>query len=194
MAMGLGFLGRGRGRIYTIWVSTLHIAGAILGGALVGGLVGAAGMLLSLDKFRWETIFIATVVALWYSIGPSAASLGLKRQVPRSWERTLTPPARFFFWGMLLGSGVATIIPHATFLVLLAVQSTSGVLLGAVSGAVFGASRQIMAILILFPQTYRNTPEMIGLLLHRHSSAFSRASVLCTLVAAAVFIVLSLAR
>ncbi len=52
----------------------------------------------------------------------------------------------------MLGSGVATPIFHTAFLLLLATQLTSGVDLGLLSGALFGAARQATALLPLLAQ------------------------------------------
>jgi hypothetical protein len=52
----------------------------------------------------------------------------------------------------MLGSGVATPIFHTAFLLLLATQLTSGVALGLLSGALFGAARQATALLPFLAQ------------------------------------------
>ena len=59
----------------------------------------------------------------------------------------MPPRRRYFLWGVLLGSGVATPILSSAFLVLLSAQLTSGILLGALAGFVFGATREAMALL-----------------------------------------------
>ncbi len=58
----------------------------------------------------------------------------------------MTPIVRYFLWGMLLGCGVATVVPYARFAVLLGLQATSGLALGALSGAVYGAAREAVPV------------------------------------------------
>jgi hypothetical protein len=59
----------------------------------------------------------------------------------------MSPWPRFFFWGVLLGSGVGTLIPYSSFLILLGAQLTSGPAVGGVSGALFGGTRAAMALI-----------------------------------------------
>ena len=148
MAVGLGLLGRGdTRRALGLWA--LHVAGAALAGALIGGLVGAVGALAGLAAWRPWIIASGAILALALGLRRTPPKLGRQRQVPRRWAPG-TPPSRVYLvWGAMLGSGVATPIFHTAFLVLLAAQSTSGVALGLVSGALFGAARQATALLPL---------------------------------------------
>jgi hypothetical protein len=148
MAVGLGLLGRGETR-QAIGLWALHIAGAALAGALLGGLAGAAGALLGLAAWRPWLIAAAALLAFALALRPRPPKLGRQRQVPRRWAPG-TPPSRvYLIWGAMLGSGVATPIFHTAFVVLLAAQLTGGVALGLVSGALFGAARQATALLPL---------------------------------------------
>ena len=148
MAVGLGLLGRGETR-QALGLWALHIAGAALAGALLGGLVGGVGELAGLDAWRPWVVAIAALFALGLGLRRQPPKLGRQRQVPRRWAPG-TPPSRVYLvWGAMLGSGVATPIFHTAFLVLLAAQLTGGVVLGLVSGALFGAARQATALLPL---------------------------------------------
>jgi hypothetical protein len=148
MAVGLGLLGRGGTRqAIGLWV--LHVAGATLAGALLGGLVGGAGALVGLAEWRPWVIAAGALLALGLALVRTPPKLGRQQQVPRRWALG-TPPSRVYLvWGAMLGSGVATPIFHTAFLVLLAAQLTGGVALGLVSGALFGAARQVTALLPL---------------------------------------------
>jgi hypothetical protein len=68
-----------------------------------------------------------------------------RRQVPRGWIRAYGAPRAYAVWGALLGSGVATIVPHSAYLVLLAAELVSGPKAGALAGAAFGLTRGLMA-------------------------------------------------
>ena len=126
----------------------LHVAGAALAGALLGGLVGGVGALAGLAAWRPWVVGGAALLALALGLRRRPPKLGRQRQVPRRWAPG-TPPARLSSLGAMLGSGVATPIFHTAFLVLLAAQLTGGVALGLISGALFGAARQATALLPL---------------------------------------------
>src|SRR5579885_3313339 len=83
----------------------LHISGAALGGAAIGGILGWLGSLFLLATWRLEIIVPLTAFALWQSLSKRPLRLGCQRQVPRQWNQTLPPGSRYFFWGLLLGSG-----------------------------------------------------------------------------------------
>src|SRR5215204_5254463 len=136
MAVGLGLLGRG-GTRQALGLGVLHVAGAALAGALLGGLVGGIGSLAGLEAWRPWIIGGTALLALGLALLPRPPKLGRQRRAPG------TPPARvYLIWGAMLGSGVATPIFHTAFLLLLAAQLTGGVVLGFISGALFGAARQ----------------------------------------------------
>lgn len=164
MVMTMGLLGR-EGNRKIAYLGFTHVLGAAIGGAIVGGLLGIIGQLLSLLMWRKELILIVTIFALWQSVTRRPARLGIQRQVPRTWIHTMPLELCNFLWGMLLGSGVATVIPYSAFLILLTTQLTSGLILGCLSGALFGGVRQLVALLPLSLQEYRLCPEKAGMLM-----------------------------
>jgi hypothetical protein len=148
MAVGLSLLGRG-GTRQALGLGALHVAGAALAGALLGGLVGGVGALAGLEAWRPWVIAGGALLAFALGLRRQPPKLGRQRQVPRRWAPG-TPPGRVYLvWGAMLGSGVVTPIFHSAFLVLLAAQLTGGVALGLISGALFGAARQATALLPL---------------------------------------------
>lgn len=54
----------------------------------------------------------------------------------------MRPELSFFLWGVMLGTGVLTVIPYSAALVILSAQFTSSVVAAAASGAVLGAARE----------------------------------------------------
>jgi hypothetical protein len=148
MAVGLGLLGRG-GTRQALGLWALHVAGAALAGALLGGLVGGVGALLGVEAWRPWIVGGAALLALGLGLRQTPPKLGRQRQVPRRWAAGTSPARVYLVWGAMLGSGVATPIFHTAFLVLLAAQLTGGVTLGLLSGALFGAARQATALLPL---------------------------------------------
>src|SRR5215212_3747848 len=129
MAVGLGLLGRG-GTRQALGFWALHMAGAALAGALLGGLAGGGGALVGLEAWRSWIVGGGALLALALGLRPQPPKLGRQRQVPRRWAAGTSPARVYLVWGAMLGSGVATPIFHTAFLVLLAAQLTDGVALG----------------------------------------------------------------
>lgn len=177
MAMTMGFLGREKkGNIP--YLGFFHVLGATLGGAVIGGFLGIIGQLLSLWIWHRELILIVTALALWQALTRRPARLGIQRQVSRAWAHTMLLELRYFLWGVLLGSGVATVIPYSAFLILLTTQLTSGFTLGCLSGALFGGTRQLVALLPLAQEQYRLQPEKAGMLMPILARAVSALNIL----------------
>lgn len=164
MVMTMGFLGREKRRSI-IYLGFFHIMGALLGGAIIGGLLGLIGQSLSLWRWRSEIILIVAIFALWQAMTKRPAKLGMQRQVPRTWVRTMFPELCYFLWGAILGSGVATVIPYSAFLVLLSAQLTSSFVWGCLSGTLFGAARQLISLIPLIQTHYRLHPEDAAMLI-----------------------------
>ena len=155
MAAGLGLLGRGR-TTHAVPLWTLHVLGAAAAGAALGGLLGVIGALLALDAWRPWVVGAVALGALTLALRRQPPKLGRQRQVPRRWAPG-TPVARvYLIWGAMLGCGVATPISHTAFLLLAGAQLTAGLALGLASGAIFGATRQAMA---MAPVLVRFAPE-----------------------------------
>jgi hypothetical protein len=142
MAMGLGFLGRESG-IRSTTVGLLHVFSAAAGGALVGAGLGFAGELAGIDgAAQLWVLGITGVAALAIAVRPRPMNLGRPCQVPQRWSKTM-PAARLYgVWGLMLGSGVVTLIPYSAHLVLLAAQFAAGPALGAISGGLYGFVRE----------------------------------------------------
>ncbi len=120
--------------------------GAAAAGAVVGGLAGLLGGLLGLAAWRPIVIAVVAGVALYLGTRTMPPKIGRQRQVPRRWS-TGTPISWIYLvWGVMLGSGLYTPVYQTAFLVLLGAQLTAGWQLGLLSGAIFGAFRQMTAL------------------------------------------------
>jgi hypothetical protein len=148
MAVGLGFPGRG-GTWFRVQSTTLHLLGSALGGAAAGIVLALIGGAASLNEHRVITVGTATVLALFFSLRRRPPKLGLQVQVPRTWRYTMLPQVRYVLWGILLGSGIATLIPYPIYLVLFSAELTVGVPVAAVAGALFGVARELPVVLPL---------------------------------------------
>jgi len=154
--MGLGFLGRGGG-----WraarVALVHLIGAALGGGLIGGLLGWIGSAVPASRWRPGILLATGALALFLSFRRQP-ELGLQCQVPRHWNRIMSAEQCYAVWGLMLGSGVATLIPYSGLLLLLGAQLTAGVAFAGLSGAVFGTARESMSLFPLLWNQYREDP------------------------------------
>lgn len=151
MAAGLGLLGRGH-TTRALPLGLLHIAGAAIAGALLGGLIGGVGALLDLAQWRPWIIAVAAFVALVLALRRTPPRLGRQRQVPRRWSPTTSPSRVYLAWGLMLGFGVATPVFHTAFVLLVGAQLTAGPWVGMLSGALFGLTRQAMALIPVLRQ------------------------------------------
>ena len=188
MAMGLASFGQ-RKTQYTLFLSIIHVIGAAIGGAMTGVILGSIGTLLSLGQWRSLAILLVACFALWQGWTHRPATLGLKRQVPRSWGRTMAPTPRYLLWGMLLGSGIATLIPYSALLVLLTAQTTSGILVGILAGALFGATRAIMMLLPLITKPEWAATNQLPFLLPTLKANMQRLNVVCIVVGSVLMMI-----
>jgi hypothetical protein len=132
----------------------LHLVGGAAGGALIGVLLGFAGLLLlAALGDALDTVFtVAVPTALAYA---ASVDLGLlpvrqltwERQTPGSWPCSLGHYPGIFAWGFDLGLGLTTRIPYQSLLVLPVAAVLAGNL-GAAVGimTVYGASRALAVV------------------------------------------------
>jgi hypothetical protein len=132
----------------------LHLLGGAIGGALIGILLGFAGLLLrAAIGDTIDTVFAVGVpAALAYA---ASVDLGLlpvrqltwERQTPGSWPCSLGHYPGIFAWGFDLGLGLTTRIPYQSLLVLPLAALLAGNLAAAVAiMAVYGASRALAVV------------------------------------------------
>lgn len=136
-----------------------HVGGGLLGGLVFG--VVLAMIVAILDLNPWTRIVSALLLTCLAVVRSAprfapASGIGSHWQVPRGrrlrgWGRG----AILLFWGALLGAGALTVIPHAAVLLLPALAIAAGSpLLAVIAGAVFGATRALLAV-----GTSRLTPD-----------------------------------
>lgn len=189
MTSGLGALGRGSRRAL-VGGALSHLFGAATSGALVGAVLAGASTLFP-QVVRVGLLVILVWVA-WIK-RDALAPLGLPKQVPR-WDRTRLPrPVVYGAWGALLGTGLATVIPHSGYLILLGVEINATVPQAAAAGALCGLTRGFVAILPLMLSTpYRQPEHAVRLyaVLSRHARQYNRWFALIGGVAAVVAVLL----
>lgn len=163
MGLSLGLLGRGdSARAWRYGI--IHVVASGVGGAVVGGLLGAAGTLLGLGQWRPWIVGATAVVALGLAVWLKTYQLGRQRQVPRRWARGTAPEKIYMLWGLMMGCGLYTPVYHTALMVLLAFQFTGSIGQGLASGFIFGVVRQSTA---LWPVARHYDPEQTMSLLER---------------------------
>jgi hypothetical protein len=186
MAMGVGFLGRGR--FYRVGIAAAHLLGSAVGGALAGACLGLLGLALHLHEWRVPVVGLGVVAAL----ALRGRRLGIQRQVPRMWAVRLPPPSRFFAWGIMLGTGLATLIPYSVLLLLASVELTAPLALAVMCGVVFGLSREVPVL--LHDRAGRIGGDRLTALLPRWRVLALRANIAVILAAGGTFVFLELVR
>lgn len=136
---------RGRGRRWRTTVAW-YVAGSVLGGALLGGLLGLLGQALP-PPTAASAVALALLCLL--GAGLDAGLLGarlptLRRQVNEDWLDTYRGWVIGLGFGVQLGLGVTTIVTTSTVYLTLAAALLSGSWpAGALVGAVFGTVRAL---------------------------------------------------
>ena len=173
MAMGLDFLGRERWR--GVSAGAIHLLGAMVGGALVGAGLGLLGDVLTLGRWRVWVVAAAALIVLVITLTRQHFDLGRPCQVPRRWTRTMPAHRRYLVWGLMLGSGLATLIPYPAYLLLPAAQLAAGPLIAGIAGGLYGLARELPALTVLVRPT---GPEQTMELLPRLGLAWRRFNLL----------------
>ncbi|MBW3657076.1 MAG: sulfite exporter TauE/SafE family protein [Actinobacteria bacterium] len=160
-----------RGQRWTVTV-TAYLVASPLGGALVGGLLGAVAAPAARALGTTAALLVLALVAV-VGLAVDAAPLRLpswRRQVDERWLDTYRGWVYGGGFGLQLGAAVATIVPASITYVVLAAAALSGSAgRGAAVGAVFGLAR---ALPVLATRA-ADTPQALRAL-HRRVVALDR--------------------
>jgi hypothetical protein len=134
---------------YTAWWLRLglpHAALSALGGGLVGGLLGLAGVAtadrLTQDARVWAGVAVVGLMFIAEGANVPAKILGRARQVPMSWKHTFPAPMSAALYGFTLGTGVLSTAYFWSFWALLVlIVGSADPVVGIGLGAVYGLSR-----------------------------------------------------
>ena len=162
---------RGRRNRFAVTV-TAFVAGAIVGGAAMGGALGALGSLLPTRSDTMDAVFVALL-----ALGGLALDLSrvptIKRQVDEDWLGRYRGWVYGFGYGAQLGVGLATIVTSAATYVAFALAFLSGSFaVGALIGVTFGAVRGLSLLLARRVET----PEQLRRFHQRSTIASVEAS------------------
>ena len=132
----------------------LHLLGGATGGALIGLVLGFAGLLLraALGDTVDAVFAVAVPAALAYAASVDLGLLPIRqltweRQTPGSWPCSLGHYPGIFAWGLDLGLGLTTRIPYQSLLVLPLAALLAGNLAAAVAiTTVYGVSRAFAVV------------------------------------------------
>jgi hypothetical protein len=142
MATGLTDLGRG-GNQRQVTAGALHVLGAGLGGAVLGGAVAALGQLPGLIPVALVLLVVAAVLAGRPSF---RQGLGWHRQVERRLTHTVGSSTAYLLWGIELGAAVVTYVPYSALLALAAVALVVEPMLAVALFTVVGLTRGTVAV------------------------------------------------
>jgi len=174
---------RARGNRWSVTVGA-YLLGSLLGGAAVGGLLGAVGQLL-----LRPLPLVAALVCLAAAVADLAGLLPHgRRQVDDTWLTRYRGWVYGFGFGSQLGVGVVTIVTSAATYAVLALCLLSGsATAGLAIGATFGLARAL-PILVLRRATTPVVLRSVGARLERLSGA-AGATTAVVLTGAAVVLV-----
>jgi hypothetical protein len=116
-------------------------------GALLGFLLGSFGQLAP-APLRLVLLLVTAGLATALEFHVPLPRPQRRAQVPSGWRR-LPPVAFTSFYGALLGAGVFTYVPHATFYVVLAGAVVVGPTAGAFLMLIYGISRAVPVLLTI---------------------------------------------
>lgn len=107
----------------------IYTIGSVIGAVSVGTFLGMAGMLIPATGSAIGAA-VAILIAFLYSLHElkllSLPYAERKKQVPLSWRTAFHPYISSGLYGLVLGAGVATFIPTATFHVFILAAVLSG--------------------------------------------------------------------
>jgi hypothetical protein len=166
----------------------IHVVSSVIGGALIGSVAGWMGS--SLFGGAGSIILLVTAFAGALAdldlIGRGTPTLG--GSVPRSWWERFGPLAGSGLYGLVLGTGVTTLVPVMAFYVVVVGAAIVGPTLGAAVGAVYGLARGLPVIIASAAVVAGASPLTVGDLGHRYRP-FAR-TVTGTALLALVFVLL----
>src|SRR3954466_506555 len=132
---------RGRGASWRRTV-TAYVVASTVGGAAIGAVLGALGMVLHVQDTQW-TLVAAGLLALVAAALDLAGRLPtVRRQVDETWMTRYRDWVYGAGFGLQLGVGAMTIVTSASLYLTWIVELMTGdAALGATVGAAFGLSR-----------------------------------------------------
>lgn len=130
--------------IYLLFIS---ISGALLG-LILSIIVYLVGFWMPLFLKLWLLMAI-TAVYLMHELGLIHVGVPqIKKQIPTSWVRN-SPLQNMMVWGSILGAGIFTYNPHATFYILyLYIGFFKEPYVGLIAGLIYGVGRWLPTTLI----------------------------------------------
>jgi sulfite exporter TauE/SafE len=132
------------------WIvsSTIYVVGSMIGAAAVGTTLSVVGSSVFMSPNAHLLLFAIGMASIMYSLH-ELNLLALpypqrKAQVPSWWRYRFHPYITAWLFGLLLGMGVTTFIPTATFYIIVLIATFSGSLVhGAFVFLLFGTARAV---------------------------------------------------
>lgn len=128
----------------------LHIAGAAIGAAALGAVLGVVGRVLGApwgSVGAWFVVAVAAAYAARELLGAPLPLPDRKRQVPEWWRTFFGPLTASFLYGLGLGVGFLTYLRHGTLVAVAALAIVAGEpVTGALVVLPFGLARALTVI------------------------------------------------
>ena len=134
---------RGRGASWRRTV-TAYVVASTIGGAVMGGLLGLLGDLVSIRDSTWPVAIGGAAALLAAALDLAGWLPTLRRQVDETWMNSYRDWVYGAGFGLQLGLGATTIVTSASLYLVWVVELLTGNAgVGALVGAAFGLSRAL---------------------------------------------------
>src|SRR5919198_1587242 len=153
-------VGAARGSRIGLFVS--YGAGLALGGAAFFGALAVLGAWVSFPLIAALAVAAAAAVV---DLAGLRVRPQVHLQVPERWRRTMPLPHALFFYGVLLGTGVTTLVPAAAAWALLPLSLAAGGVAGGVAiGLSFAVGRALPLVVLSDETVLPERPQGLRLL------------------------------
>jgi hypothetical protein len=178
---------------WLISVSTFIVAGTIAGLSLGLALGTASLMGARFGLTRPVMVYLLSAVTLLAGgIDLGVVNVALPnphRSVPQRWWLEHDPIGASAAYGFVLGLGITTAIPFASFYIVLVCSFVGGAAIGALVGAVYGFSRSVTVLIASGLILFGAEPRGVGLWLVRHTfTARTTSGIACIVLSVLWFL------
>jgi hypothetical protein len=142
--------------------TSLYVVASAAGGSLIGFLCGWVGQNLFGSVPTPVLVPCALLLGL-LDVGLIGTRVPtISGSVPRDWWERLGPTRAAMLYGVILGFGVTTLVPLASFYFLLTAAALTGPTVGALIGLAYGTARAVPVLIASFAIVVGADPFSVG--------------------------------
>jgi hypothetical protein len=145
----VGTVSAARGRRGRAAAGAAFGAGLALGATILFGSLGALGAGLDPGGMFLAAAGVIAAAAALADLAGARVRPQVHLQVPERWRRTMSLPQALFLYGVLLGTGVTTLVPAAAAWALLPLCVALGSIQGAITVGLSFAAGRALPVLVL---------------------------------------------